>query len=97
MFNVVGRQLQPDGQLVGTTILGKGEGLPSNWFAKLNMWLYNKAANLNNQQDSEDVFVEGLKGNLDEVRAWRVGRVLLFRARKPNPKPVDDESGAYRF
>lgn len=87
VFDGARRHLAPGGTLAGATILGRER--PMNWLAKYIMGLYNRKGVFDNWDDSEKVFTEGLERNFDEVEVWIVGRVMLFKARRPREATRD--------
>ena len=81
VFEGVASVLADEGQFVGTTILGSEK--PMNWFARRLMTLYNKKGVFDNWGDKEGDFERELGKWFGEVEVWTVGRVMLWRARRP--------------
>ncbi|CAH0032954.1 unnamed protein product [Clonostachys rhizophaga] len=90
VFDYVKPHLARDGTLVGWTILGKEA--PMNWFASVLMRSYNKIRVFSNWDDNLAAFEQSLKRNFEEVEVWTVGRVCVFRARKPLDSPIEARS-----
>jgi SAM-dependent methyltransferase len=80
VFTSVRKHLALGGVLVGATILGREAR--RNWFAEGLMRLYNEKGIFDNWEDTKEGFEMALKKEFDEVEAWVIGRVLLFKARK---------------
>ncbi|KAF5679437.1 SAM-dependent methyltransferase [Fusarium heterosporum] len=81
IFKNLKGHLNKGGVLFGATVLGSG--VQHNLFGQLIMAAYNWAGVFDNRADSEEVFVQALKGNFARVEVEVVGRVLLFRAWEP--------------
>ncbi|KAG9251778.1 S-adenosyl-L-methionine-dependent methyltransferase [Emericellopsis atlantica] len=73
--------LAPGGTLVGATILGEEAAM--NPLARLLMSLYNWKGIFGNWEDNKKEIDCKLRGLFADVETWVVGRVMLFRARKP--------------
>ncbi|VUC25214.1 unnamed protein product [Clonostachys rosea] len=86
VFDHVKPHLAGDGILVGWTILGKEA--PMNWFAYMLMRVYNKIGAFSNWDDNSAAFEQGLKRNFEDVAVGTVGRVCMFRARRPLDSPI---------
>ncbi|KAH8432846.1 class I SAM-dependent methyltransferase [Aspergillus melleus] len=81
VFAHLKEHLKPDGTLFGATILG--QRVEHNWFGRITMGLYNYKGIFGNSADDPEVFKNELRNEFDDVDAWVVGAVLVFRARKP--------------
>ena len=81
IFGHLKKNLQDDGVLFGSTVLGKG--VVHNWAGRILMKTYNNRGIFGNWDDSAEVFLKGLKLHFEDVDARVEGRVLLFTARGP--------------
>ena len=81
IFGQLKDNLEKDGVLFGSTILGKG--VKHNWIGNMLMHVYNKRGIFGNVDDGAKVFLKELKLHFDDVDARIEGTVLLFTARGP--------------
>ncbi len=81
IFGHLKENLQKDGVLFGSTVLGKG--VEHNWAGRILMKAYNRKGIFGNVDDSAEVFLKGLKLHFEDVDARIEGTVLLFTARDP--------------
>ncbi|KAI9739234.1 MAG: hypothetical protein M1834_007447 [Cirrosporium novae-zelandiae] len=81
IFAHLKHNLQPDGTLFGSTILGKG--VRHNLLGKALMWYYNYTGIFGNEGDGAEGVLDALREEFEVVEGRVVGTVLLFVARGP--------------
>ena len=81
VFGHLKRNVQQEGVLFGSTVLGRG--VVHNWAGRYLMRAYNEIGAFGNVDDSAEVFLKELKAHFEDVDAKIEGTVLLFTARRP--------------
>lgn len=81
IFAHLKHHLTSDGVLFGATILGRG--VKHNLYGRFIMYTLNKKGAFDNRGDSETAIVEALREHFHIVEARVVGRILIFKGKKP--------------